>query len=187
MMYEVSAAAKPPQTTPLFIGIRVDTRVEEHLYTVKMGQPTQETGKRPNGAASEMLAVTPRVSTRMQKRRGVVCGGFAATDTSYVIVRASFARISHSIQTFPFYWRPKSSAHSALSISHFRQGGTNADGNFRKVFSEFWAISKFRNVPGILGNFQRFWAISREFWRFGWIWAGSERFWRFWAVLAVRA
>jgi len=26
MTYEVSAAAKPPQTTPLYIGIRVDTR-----------------------------------------------------------------------------------------------------------------------------------------------------------------
>jgi len=71
MTYEVSAAAKPPQTTPLFIGIRVDTlggmasiaagapRGESHIQTVSMGQISQETGKRPNGAAAAILAVPP--------------------------------------------------------------------------------------------------------------------------------
>jgi hypothetical protein len=35
--------------------------------------------------------------------RGVVCGGFAAADTSYVIVRASFAPIHHSKQPFTLF------------------------------------------------------------------------------------
>jgi hypothetical protein len=56
----------------------------------------------------------------MPKEMGVVCGGFAAVDTSYVIVRASFAPIPHLQQLFTFCWRPKSSAHSAQNISHFR-------------------------------------------------------------------
>jgi len=69
MTCEVSAAAKPPQTTPLYIGIRVDTREGNgecrrwrdsgrcaHL-DVKMEQMTQETGKPPNCAAAAILAV----------------------------------------------------------------------------------------------------------------------------------
>jgi len=49
--------------------------------------------------------------------RGVVCGGFAAADTSYVIVRASFSPIRHSKQPFSFYWRPKSLARTREAYS----------------------------------------------------------------------
>jgi hypothetical protein len=70
MTYEVSAAAKPPQTTLLFIGIRVGTRGgmasiaagaprgESHIQTVKMGQMTKETRMRQNSAAAAILAVS---------------------------------------------------------------------------------------------------------------------------------
>jgi len=61
---------------------------------------TQETGKRPNGAAAAILAVPlPRIDANAYNR-GIVCGGFAAADTSYVIVRASLAPIHHSKQPF---------------------------------------------------------------------------------------
>ena len=71
MMYEVSAAANPPQTTTIFTGIRVDTRGgmasiahgaprgKLHIQTVKMGQYTQETRKRHTDAAAAILAVSP--------------------------------------------------------------------------------------------------------------------------------
>jgi hypothetical protein len=36
---------------------------------------------------------------RMPRKRGVVCGGFAAADVSYVIARASFARHSRGFTT----------------------------------------------------------------------------------------
>jgi hypothetical protein len=41
---------------------------------------------------------------------GFVCGDFAAADTSYVIVSASFVPIHYSKQPFSFNWRPKSFA-----------------------------------------------------------------------------
>jgi len=67
----------------------------------------QETGKRHNGAAAAILTDPfPRVDIL----RGVVCGGFAAADTPYVVARASFAPIHHSKQPFSYYQRPKSLA-----------------------------------------------------------------------------
>jgi hypothetical protein len=82
-----------------------------------MGQMTQEMGTQPNGAPAAILAVPfPRVDTNALIR-GVVCGGFAAADTSYVIVRASFSPIRHSKQPFSFYWRPKSLARTLEAYS----------------------------------------------------------------------
>jgi len=75
-----------------------------------MGQVTQETGKRHNGAAAAILAVPfPRVDTYARIKGGCLLW-FPAAGTSYVIVRASFAPIRHSKQPFSFYWRPKSLA-----------------------------------------------------------------------------
>ena len=64
----------------------------------------------PRGARAALLAIPPRVSTRMPITSRVVCGGFAAADTSYVIVCASFVPIHHSKQRLfvSFDWRPKS-------------------------------------------------------------------------------
>jgi len=67
-----------PWPTPPIIGIRVDTREgngaprgDAHIWTVKMGQMTQETGKRPNGAAAAILAVPfPRVDTNAYIKGG---------------------------------------------------------------------------------------------------------------------
>jgi len=77
MMYEVSAAAKPPQTTPLFLGIRVDTprgngeyrrrravvplpRFLRHLFYFD-GQNVRVAPRRAGGE----IAIPPLVSTRM--------------------------------------------------------------------------------------------------------------------------
>jgi hypothetical protein len=68
---------------------------------------TEETGKQPNGAAAAILAPFPsRVSTRMPIQRGVVCGSFAAADTSYVIVRASlgFCPTEIELSAFDINW-----------------------------------------------------------------------------------
>jgi hypothetical protein len=52
---------------------------------------TQETGKRPNGAAAAMLAVRPPRSPRHEYYEGIPRLGAAAVDTLYAIVRASFS------------------------------------------------------------------------------------------------
>ena len=38
------------------------------------------------------------------------------------------------------------------------------DGSFRRVFSEFWAVSKFRNIPGNFGHFLGNFGILGGFW-----------------------
>ena len=88
-------------------------RGDAHIYDVKMGQMTQETGNRPHGEAAAILAVPfPRVDTNAHIK-GDACGGFAAADISYIIVRASFAPIHHSKQPF----------HSTGDPSHRRSRG----------------------------------------------------------------
>jgi len=78
---------------------------------------TQEMGTRPNGAPAAILAVPfPRVDTNAHVKGGCL-RRFAAADTSYVIVRASFSPIRHSKQTFSFYWRPKSLARTREAYS----------------------------------------------------------------------
>jgi hypothetical protein len=52
---------------------------------------TQETGKRPNGAAAAILAVSPPLRIHIDHYEGIPRLGVAAADTSYVIVRASFS------------------------------------------------------------------------------------------------
>jgi len=60
---------------------------------------TQETGKRPNGAAAAILAVSsPRTDARAYLK-GFVCGGLAAAVTSYANVRASLSPNRHSTQS----------------------------------------------------------------------------------------
>jgi len=63
-------------------------------------QLTQETGKRPNGAAAAILAVSsPRIDAR-DYYEGIPRLGAAAAATSYANVRASFSPIPHSKQSF---------------------------------------------------------------------------------------
>ena len=108
MTYEVSAAAKLPQTTPPYIDIRVDTREGngEHRRRRDSGRCAQT--DRQNGTNDSRNGEAAQRRGGGDTLPGVVCGGFAAADTSYVIVRASFAPIHHSKQPFSLYWRPKS-------------------------------------------------------------------------------
>jgi len=59
---------------------------------------TQETGKRPNGAAAAILAVRPPRSPRRDYYEGIPRLGAAAAATSYANVRASFSQIRHSTE-----------------------------------------------------------------------------------------
>jgi len=132
MTYEVSAAAKPPQTTPLYIGTRVDTREGNgecrrwrdsgrcaHLDR-QNGTNDSRNGKAAQWRGSGNTRRSLPACRHECLSRVVVCGAFAAADTSYVIVRASFASIHHWNQPLSFHWRPKSLAQSAQSDSHFR-------------------------------------------------------------------
>jgi hypothetical protein len=58
---------------------------------------TQETGKRPNGAAAAILAVRPARNPQHDYYDVSLLHGAAAVDTSYAIVRASFSPNHHSV------------------------------------------------------------------------------------------
>ena len=65
---------------------------------------TRETRSARAGRSETLLAgvlrrVLSRVLSRVPKKRGVVCGGFAAAATSYANVRASFSPNHHSKQS----------------------------------------------------------------------------------------
>jgi len=60
---------------------------------------TQETGKRPNGAAAAILAVRPARTPLHDYHEGIPRLGAAAIDTSYAIVRSSFSPTHHSKQS----------------------------------------------------------------------------------------
>ena len=62
---------------------------------------TQETGKRPNGAAAAILAVRPSRTPRHDYYGGIPRLGAAAVDTSYAIVCASFSLKYHSKKRLP--------------------------------------------------------------------------------------
>jgi hypothetical protein len=81
---------------------------------------TQETGKRPNGAAAAILAVRPARTPRHFDHEGIPRLGAAAIDTSYANVRASFSPNHHSKQRFLGVRRPKSLAQSAQRNGNFR-------------------------------------------------------------------
>jgi len=108
MTYEMSAAETSPQTAPLMMGIRVDTRGgmksiaagtpranRTLIKTVKMGQMTEETGKRPNGASAAILAASPpRIDVNAKRRR------VSAAVLPPPILRTSlFARLSRGFTT----------------------------------------------------------------------------------------
>jgi len=83
-------------------------------------QMTQETGKRPNGAAAVILAVRPARSPRHDYYEVIPRHGAAAVDTSHAIARASFSPNNHCKQRFLGLRRPKLLAQSAQCHSEFR-------------------------------------------------------------------
>ena len=82
-------------------------------------QMTQETGKRPNGAAAAILDVRLARTPRHDYYEGIPRLGAAAVDTSHGIYRASFSPNHHSKQRFLGVRRPKSLAQSAQSNSDY--------------------------------------------------------------------
>ena len=125
MTYEVSAAAKPPQSTPLYIGIRVDAREGNGEYRRRRAvEPLPRSLRHlshfdglnvrisPRRAGGDTRR-SPRVLTRMS-----VKGGLSAAVLPPPTRRTSlFARHSRRFTTqsksFSLYWRPKSLAQSA--------------------------------------------------------------------------
>jgi hypothetical protein len=91
-------------------------------------QKTQETGKRPNGAADAILAVRLPRSPRHDYYKGIARLGAAAVGTSYAIVRASFSpnhprRVQNSLEwSFQADFGPRfwffSSLFGVLKISY---------------------------------------------------------------------
>jgi hypothetical protein len=72
---------------------------------------TQETGKRPNGAAAAILAGPfPRVDTDAYIKEGCLRQFCRRPHFVRHCSRASFVPIRHSQQPFSFYWRPESLA-----------------------------------------------------------------------------
>jgi len=124
---------------PFSIGIRVDTQGENGEYRRRravvplprfLSHLSHFDGLNvrfaPRRAGGDTRHSPPRVDANAFG--GVVCGGFAAADTSYVIVCASFVPIHHSKQPVSFYWRTKS---LALAREVYRASGIGlVEGNY---------------------------------------------------------
>jgi len=118
MAYEVPTAAAPrrgiPRSSHAVDSVGVKRRVwppprSGAMLTFRPSLPdqmTQETGKRPNGAAAAILAVRPARTPRHNYYEGILRLGAAAVDTSYAIVRASFSPNHNFKQRFLGVWRP---------------------------------------------------------------------------------
>ena len=82
---------------------------------------TKDTGKRPDGAAAAILAVSPpRIDANASRK-----GGLSAAVLPPPVLSCVSRADSPLKQPFSFYWRPKSSAQSAHSVGHFRSSGTD--------------------------------------------------------------
>jgi hypothetical protein len=122
MTYEVSAAAKPPQTTPLYIGVRAETRERngEHRRRRASGRcahSDRQNGKidsRIGNAAQQRGSGDTRRSLPARRHECLYKGGLSAAVLPPPTLRTSLlARHSRRFTTetsLSFYWRPKSSA-----------------------------------------------------------------------------
>jgi hypothetical protein len=120
MTHEVSAAAKSPQTTPLYVvmpsrpwGSNGEYRRRLAVWAASLFLESvvpfyrSKCAHLPEVRRLRYTPFAPCVLAQMPIKRGAVFGGFgggfAAADTSYAIVRASFAPIHHSKHLFSFY------------------------------------------------------------------------------------
>ena len=107
MTYKASAAAKPPQTTPLYIGIRVDTREGKGEY-----RRCHAVAPLPRFLChlSHFDGLNVRIALRRAggdtrrpppaHRRACLCKGGLSAATLYANVRSSCSPIRHSKQGF---------------------------------------------------------------------------------------
>ena len=145
MTYEVSAAAEPPQTTPLYIGIRVDTREGNGDYRRRRAVvPLPRFLSHLSHFDGLIVRIAPRRAGSDTRRFVPACrhecrykGGFSVAFLPPPTVRTSlFARHSHRFTTQnslfhspgdPNHWRkahPSSKTHliQQNACSFFQNG-----------------------------------------------------------------
>ena len=121
-------------------------------------QMTRETGKRPNGAASAILAVRSPRSPRRDYYEGSPRLGAAAAATSYANVRASFSQNRQPKQSFRTFWRAQISARTPV-----RTVSKSWSHRPSKVPSPYKPTGMFCNVSKQYTGFECRWKWCRRF------------------------